>query len=297
MDSGKEKRKMASLEHIFAGKAGINSLKDALSNYLSKKAARNLAVYQASASKGNAICEFFRFPPLTVDQDGDGAPTGSTGDENLLYCDESVWRYHILGTQTIVAPVWSVGVAATGVGGGLNIGMDQTNDDGVEISLGTNPRSPFVCAAGTTAAYIEVVYTVADVTGAGDMAVGWRKAEAFQADLDDYDEMACVNMQGGVWNLETILNNGATTTTDTTLADMTDAQQATVRVEVDSAGAVTYKIGAGTPSNAGPSASTPTVTAAFSFDTNEFLIPFIYFLHDSDVAGDVIIQKIEVGYL
>ena len=133
---------------------------------------------------------------------------------------------------------------------------------------------------------MKVKLNIADVSGTDDCAVGFRKAEAYQANIDNYDEMAALNVISGAIKIETILNDAATTTTDTTdtVADGTDV---TLEVRVDENGAVTYKI-----DNADP-----TVTAAFSFDDGEVVVPFLYFLHASDVAGAVNLISWECGHI
>ena len=215
--------------------------------------------------------------PLFVDDDGDGAPTGTTGDENIMLSARgNGYEYHILGTQTIVKPAYGAS--------GLDIGMDQTDNDGVEISQGIIATSRSAFTVGTHDAFVRVKLNVADVSGTDDCAVGFRKAEAYQANIDDYDEMACLNLISGNLNIETILNNAATTTTDTTdnVADGVDVEME-VRVDID--GAVTYVI----------DGAAPTTTAAFSFDSGEVIVPFLYFLHASDVAGVVLLKEWECG--
>ena len=48
--------------------------------------------------------ETFVTEPVTMAVGG-GAATGTGGDENLLLTPQNVFRYHILGTQTIISPV------------------------------------------------------------------------------------------------------------------------------------------------------------------------------------------------
>jgi hypothetical protein len=85
--------------------------------------------------------------------------------------------------------------------------------------------------------------------------------------LDDYDEMAVLNVISGNITIETILNGGSTTSTDTT-DNWADAATHELEVRVSAAGVVTYKI----------DDAAPTVTAAFTFDAGEVLIPFMFFL-------------------
>ena len=126
--------------------------------------------------------EEFRSAPLLAGKAG-GAATGTAGDENIMCIGDSMFEYHILGTQTILGPQL--------VAAGLDIGMDQTANDGVEITQGILARQKHAFTVGTDGAfYLKVKFTIADVSGTDDCAVGFRKAEAYQANIDDYDEMA-----------------------------------------------------------------------------------------------------------
>lgn len=222
-----------------------------------------------------AASEMFEVNPITS-KIGGGAAGGTTGDENVMVLGQNVFEYHILGTQTITAP----SLVATG----LDVGMDQTNADGVEISQGITAQSKVAFTVGTDAFYGKCKFSVADVSGAAECAFGFRTAEAYQANIDDYNNMAVLNMQGGAINIETIDDNAATTTTDTT-DTWADGATHTLEVYVSAARAVTYKI----------DGAAPTVTAAFSIDAGDVVVPFFHFLHGSDVAGAVILQEWEVG--
>lgn len=206
-----------------------------------------------------------------------GASTGTAGDENVMSLGRNIFEYHILGTQTITAP--SLGSA------GLDVSLDQTNNDGVEISQGITARGRHAFVVGTdNAFFLRVKFKIADVSGTDDCAVGFRKAEAYQAAIDNYDEMAALNVISGDISIETILNGGATTTTDTT-DDWADGETHELRVDVSAAGVVTYQI----------DGAAPTTTAAFTFDDAEVVVPFFYFLHASDVAGAVELIEWECG--
>jgi predicted RecA/RadA family phage recombinase len=238
-------------------------------------------VQQSPSAEGGVgeliTLEQFKQDPIAVKKAGGGAPTGTAGDENLLYTGSNLFEYHILGTQTLVAPA----ISATG----LDIGMDQTANDGVELTQGITARSPGVFTVGTSPAfYAKCKFSIADVSGTDDCAFGFRKLEAYQANIDDYDEMAALNVIAGAIYIETILNNASTTSTDTTNT-WADAATKTLEVYVSAAGVVTYKIDGAAPST----------TAAFTFDTGEVVIPFFYFLNDTDLAGAVNLISWEVG--
>lgn len=217
--------------------------------------------------------------PVCVAPIGAGAATGTGGDENLMQTAMGKYRYHILGTQTIVAPTEGTE--------GLDINsLDQTDDDGVEYVPGGSITSASRVAftVGTHDCFIKAKFDITDVSGTDDCAVGFRKAEAFQANLDDYDELACLNVISGNINIETILNGGTTDTTDTT-DNWADNEQHTLEVYVDEGGWVTYKLD-GNP---------VTTSAEFQFDNGEVIIPFIYVLNSADVAGEIDLVELTVG--
>ena len=218
----------------------------------------------------------------TLNATGGGAATGAAGDENYLTIIDGkgaqTLEYHILGTQTILFPQRHAD--------GLDIGMDQTDNDGVELCGGIESGSYCAYTVGTDGAvFIRLKFSVADVSGTDDLAIGFRKREAYQANVDDYDEMAALNVISGDIKIETILNAAATVTTDTT-DNWADAATHTLEVRVSAAGVVTYLI----------DGAAPTTTAAFTFDNGEVIVPFLFFLNATDLAGEVVLKDLEFGF-
>ena len=210
-----------------------------------------------------------------------GAPTGATGDENIMIYPNGSLEYHILGTQTLLTPL----VAATG----LDIAMDQSDGDGIEICAGILASNKLAYTIGTHAFYAKMRFSIADASGTDDCAFGFRLVEAYQANLDDYNDLACLNVIEDASAavpiyIETILNGGGTTTTDTTNT-WADTSTHELAVYVSDAGVVTYTID-GVP---------PTVTAAFTFDDADVVVPFMYFLQDSDLTGAIVLLNFECG--
>lgn len=228
--------------------------------------------------EGKLVQEFFDSQPVCVAKAGAGAATGTGGDENICRLDKNTWEYHVLGTQTILGP--TLGTY------GLNIVQDEAENDGVEYSLGILAYNKGVFTVGTDAAFFaRMKFYIDDVSGTDDCAFGFRKMAAYQANIDDYTDMAVLNVISGNINIETILNNGDTTTTDTTL-DWGDTEIHELEVIVSAAGVVTYKID-GMP---------PTTTAAFTFDDGDSVIPFFYQLAAADPeAAAVELIEFECG--
>jgi len=210
------------------------------------------------------IHEFFDATPVCVKKTGAGAATGTEGDENLCMLNNSIWEYHVIGTQTILAPT-------TGTYG-LNIIQDETENDGVEYCLGISAINRGVFVVGTSPAfYAKMKFYIDDVSGTDDCAFGFRKVEAYNIAIDNYDEMAALNAISGNINIETILNGGSTITTDTT-DDFGDGEIHEFAVYVSAAGVVTYTI----------DGLAPSTTKAFTFDDAEVVVPFFYQLQAAD---------------
>jgi hypothetical protein len=215
----------------------------------------------------------------TLTATGGGAATGDTGDENRLLFPEAYFEYHILGAgQTILFPQKAAG--------GLDVALDQAEDEGLELTCGIESGCAGSFIVGTDAAfYAKLKFSIADVSGTDDCAFGFRKLEAYRANIDDYLDAAVLNVISGDIKIETILNNGATTTTDTT-NNWADTETHTLEIYVSATGVVTYKI----------DGADPLVTAAFTFDTGDEVIPFFYMLHTGDFAGAVVLKEWDVDF-
>jgi hypothetical protein len=232
----------------------------------------------------------FRQTPIHVALAGAGAAVGSANTVNVLHVPSlgaypgAGFKTAIKGTQTILGP------AETDVG--LDIGMDQTNNDGLEIDTGITARNPLAFVVGTDAFYLHVEATIADASGADPFHVGFRKLAARAGDYNDYTDFACIGAYAGggagsdpaTIYLETALNNVATIQTNTTNT-WADAAKKKFSVFVDVDGNVTYKI----------NDAAPTVVTAYKFDTGDTVMPFIFFLHGTDVAGTVELSLFDCG--
>lgn len=223
------------------------------------------------------------YEPVTA-QKGGGAAGGATGDENLIITPQGQLEYHILGAgQTITAP--SLVSVSEGVSA-LNLQLDETDDEGAEYCAGILNSCRQAFKVGTDAAFFfRVRFSIEDVSGTDDCAIGFRKVEAYQANLDDYADMATLNVISGNINIETIKGSAATVTTDTT-DNWADGETHELKVLVDANGAVTYQIDGAAPST----------TAAYSFTDDLFVVPFFYLLNASDVADAVNLLEWECGF-
>lgn len=232
----------------------------------------------------------------TTDQVANIAPAGTVavGTTDVLnHCytpNGHLMCYEALGAgQTITGPVI--------VANGLNVSGDQTEDEGYEVYshfLGADGR-PFVIGLDP-AFYFLCKLSVANVSGTDDLQVGFRRAEICRPNWDDYLDGAAIGIitaaDPAAIQLQTILNNGATTETDTTdtLADTIAVQ---FKILVSAAGAVTYQHDIASPGTL----AAPTTVAAFTFDNGDPVVPFVRFLHAAaPVAGEIAIHSWEAGY-
>lgn len=203
-----------------------------------------------------------------------GVPTGATGDTNIMMLQGGeVWEEFILGAgQTIIAPRMS--------SAGLLISLDLTNAEGAEYNPGARNNTKYSYTIGTSAAFaFEATLTAADVSGCDPLLIGFRKVEANNATFANYTDYASIGLSASdganIW-LITELNAGGQTKTDTTNT-WTDGQTKTLKVLVSAAGVVTYTIGG----------LAPTVTAAFTFDNGDVVIPFIRLTHGAAAPGAI----------
>jgi len=207
------------------------------------------------------------------------SPTGTDGDENVCITDRNSFEYHMIGAHTVLEPIWG----ATG----LNLAFSQVDDEGVEFtSGGVVARGRNIFTVGTSPAFfLRVHFDIEDVSGTDDCAVGFRKVEAYQAAIDAYDELACMNVISGNITIETILNDATATSTDT-LNDWGDTEDHTLTVRVSEAGVVTYEI----------DDAAPVTTAAFTFDDTEVVTPFMYCLEAANLSDAIYLRSWECGY-
>jgi len=214
----------------------------------------------------------------TVSKLAGGAAAGATGEVDIMSFGPNTFEYCVLGAgQTLLAPV----LTATG----LDVSMDLTADEGIEMTQGILSKSRHSFIVGTNGPFFfRLKFKIADVSGTDDCAVGFRKAAAYTAAIDNYTDFAVLNVISGDIKIETALNNAATTTTDTT-DNWADAATHTLQVDVSAAGVVTYKI----------DGVAPTATAAFTFDSADVVIPFFYFLHDATAPGVIELIEWECG--
>jgi hypothetical protein len=236
-------------------------------------------------ASGDEITSISQSPIMQSALTTGAAPSGATGDVNLMYLQQGVlMEQFILGAgQTIIAPRMSAN--------GLLVSLDLTATEGAEYNFGaarTNSRHAFTI--GTSPAFFfEVGLYINDMDGADPYVIGFRKSEANNATFGNYTDYAAIGMiaSTSATNLVTVdeLNSGGQTITNTTDAWGGDGTTNTLRVLVSAAGVVTYTVNGGAPSAAG----------AITFDNADVVCPFIRLTHSASPTA-VNITSLKCGF-
>lgn len=221
----------------------------------------------------------FQVNPVTAAVGG-GAATGTAGDNNALYSAVGQYEWNVIGTQTILAPKLDTF--------GLNLVQDNTAGDGIELCMGQTALSPMAFTIGSQAAFfLQAVFQVEDVSGANPLIIGFRKVQAFDATLANYTDFVSIGIVGTGGDIQTVtqLNTGGAVTTDTT-QNAADGVAFQLKIMVSATGVVTYQY----------NYATPTVVAAFTFDSGDVVIPFIRFTEAADITTQAATNYLECGF-
>lgn len=231
------------------------------------------------------VYDLFRSRPIFHDQDGIGDPTGATGDENIMITEHAIYEYHVLGAgQTILAPAFNATL-------GVDIVQDLISTEGNEVSLGIGANSRGAFTVGTDEFYFKAKLRLTDVSGISDCFVGFREQEAYNADHEVYENIAGFNIQAGVINIQTIVDDGSTTTTDTTETDWLDNATHDLEIRVDINGVVTFKYDDAFPT-VYPGDGT---VAAFTLTDADVMMPCIYQLLGANAANNIYVREWQSG--
>lgn len=174
---------------------------------------------------------------------------------------------------------------------GLRLDLDAANGDGVNIVPGglLGPwRFTVERTAGQPvppAVFFRWRGVIEDVSGLAEFNLGFRKAEAVQAAVDNYDEAAYLNVLAGTLKTETILNGGNTSSVDTT-QDWADGEEHELMAVCHGNGKVEFFF----------DGKEPTVTQAFQFDDAEAVVPFIHTLQAAAFSF-IYTKRLTVGFL
>jgi hypothetical protein len=261
---------------------------DTIKNYQRVPNAREKKLAEAILYSENIDDDFSSAIVVSNFDNADGTIyTGAAGEELGFHSGRAAYEMHVAAAATpaVIAPFQSAD--------GLEL-KPVAAADALEITNGTTALSRAAHVVGSLLAtdakevYFKCKFKIDDISDVTEMAIGWRKAEAYQAAVDDYDEMASINIgqdADGQVEIHTILNNGTTTETDTTETDVVDGGEHTVEIRVKNNGVCTFYW----------DGAEPTVTAAFTFDSGEVIVPFVFLDTETGDPG-VSISEWKCGY-
>jgi hypothetical protein len=207
--------------------------------------------------------------------------TGATAEVLAVHSGEAAYEVYqaAVATPAVVAPYQSAD--------GLEL-KPVAAADALELTNGRTSRSKAAWTVGDGSFYFKTTLKIDTVSSVTEIFAGLRKAEAYQADPDSYDEMAAFNIGkdvDGQVEIHTILNNAATAESAAVGSAMANGDSVTLEIQVAKDGRCRF-FRDGTESTA----------AAFKFDAAEVVVPF---LHLNTETGDpgVSISLWEIGAL
>lgn len=254
-------------------------------NYQTRLNKRELKLAEAVREDQNIEDTFQQALAIPAMDQADGtAYTGAAAEVLAVNSGKAMYEVYqaAVATPAVVTPYQSAS--------GLEL-KPVAAADALELTNGTTAlsRAAYTVGASSKTVFCEATIKIDDISDVTEAFFGFRKAEAYQADPDNYDEMASIHVgdaTDGQIEIHTILNGGATSETDTTLTDWADAAEKTLRIEVNQDGVCKFFV----------DDAEPTVTASFTFDANEVIVPF---LHLNTETGDpgLSISSWKVGYM
>lgn len=222
------------------------------------------------------LCRF-QSNPVVCKNDGT-ACAGAASETDWMAVDGTNFEYFLVtaGTQTIKTPFIDAY--------GLNIRLDQTDNEGLEMGEGITARSKSAFTIGTDAFYLKVKLYAEDVNQLDICAIGFRLAAAYNQDMYAHNTYAGINIDNGVVNGIFEMNAADANETDCGETWANGASH-TLEVRIDAAKAVTRYLD-------GTAVSTPLATTWTDTDT---VVPFLHLLGDASAASDVCIKRWECG--
>jgi hypothetical protein len=251
---------------------------------------------ESSNDPDNSKNVFSRFRPPYQYHDGVGG-AASTSDAGINYFQDGEGNAFQIRLEQGHAAA-TIGTAAAR---GLSLALDATGADGVAMDLGygasaseiANCRGAFVIGTDEDF-YLRIRLEIGDVSDSSQVAVAFVGTAAGWPDdgvLDTYGNYAALNVDGGQVNIETRLNTGTASVTDTG-TDIPDYASTgdvyDLEIRVSKGGAVNFLINGAEPT---------TDVTGFVFDTGDTVNAVLMVLSDVDSDPGVVVHEWESGYL
>lgn len=155
-----------------------------------------------------------------------GAVSGATGATNVMITElGNIFEYFILGAgQTITTfPKTATGIDVT---------MDATDNEGVEIYQGNEAYAKHAYVIGTASPfYAQAKFSIADVDKYDECMLGFRKVEAGQAAYTSYTDYCAINVDNGTIKIKSAV--GGTDSSFTCTDAVADTEYLIARLEYD----------------------------------------------------------------
>ena len=193
---------------------------------------------------------------------------------------------------------------------GINLQMDSANTDdtGIQIDCGVNAASPCKVIIGSDKGMsIEATFFTSDWSLHDCVVIGFRKIETVvngfgnvvAAETGDalYTDFAVFGVMGSTNSLQTLTDlndSGVPVLTDTTNLAV-DSQNLKLKVEVNKSGTVSYYYKVNDVSTSS-SFSTPSITASFTFDSGDIIVPFITVTNTNNDNG-IYLKQLKISKL
>ena len=219
---------LVSFETIVYVDNGTGSNKDNLAGFIAFEEAFHRLVSKFYSAYATIVGEFFDSPTLFQGAAG-AVPSGGAGDQNKIATEYGQLVYALVGASTQIVP--------TETNTGLNLDLDATATEGLELTPSLLTACPKEFTVGKSGISVLARMTVTDHTDA-TVVVGLRKKAAHQADFNDYTDLAAIGFIGDLVYTWGILNNAATVATNTTVVP-TDGASEVFEIRVDGSGVVT----------------------------------------------------------
>ena len=229
-----------------------------------------------AAEQMTGLYNRFDGQPSLSKANGYADPTGVGGDINRAQFRKFQTQYHVKGTQTLLGPLLDVD-------NGLDISQDQTDNDGVEHLFGALGTYGQFTRATPTYDLLDLTLKIVDVSGTDDCCIGFRKNEAFAANVDDYNDACWVNINLGDVLVESMVGGAATVTTD---SGVNWLDNETHRVTVKVVGQQVVCLFDNVPLPGIP---------AYSFTAALVVVPFFFFLQATTTPGKVFWKSVQIG--
>jgi len=217
----------------------------------------------------------FRSNPVGMQNDGT-VWSGTNTETNTFIVDGVTFEQYIIGTVSSPVPVLT--------DDGLNIAMDEADDEGCEIGQGITARNPHYYTTNTDSFYLKVKFKLETVSSSDIIAIGFRKAGAYDVDMYAYTDFSCINVDNGTVNIEHELSDGGLSSSDSG-ETWADGETHTLEVRIDGDGESTYYFDGAETTN----------DIDFDWTENDTVIPFIHHLFDATAGNEIELISYECG--